>query len=62
MAYKVHLDTCPFCGGEAEIVKVQNKGQKFYVSWVDCTQCRCSTLVFNTRREAAATWNRRTAQ
>lgn len=56
---KIKLKPCPFCGGEPEIVKVQNKGQKFYVSWADCTQCRCSTPLFSTRREVVAAWNRR---
>ncbi len=59
MEGRIDLKACPFCGGEADIAKVQNKGQDFYVSWVECMQCHCSTHVFSSLREAAAAWNRR---
>ena len=46
------LKTCPFCGGEAEILGIQ-------CIWVHCTSCLAETLSFDSEEEAIKAWNRR---
>jgi len=47
------LKTCPFYGGEAEIVGSNA------TYWIDCNKCRAETGLFNTETEAIEAWNRR---
>lgn len=55
---KAELKTCPFCGGEAEIIGAYNK---FYQ--VVCQKCEGSIdRFFDTPEEAAKAWNRRAGE
>lgn len=50
---ETELRKCPFCGGEAKIVK------SFYSIWVKCTCCNASTNGGESEEIAAELWNRR---
>lgn len=60
MAYKVHLDTCPFCGGDkAQLIPHGIGIAKFFI--VRCVVKRggCGAQVTGkTRRLAEKAWNR----
>lgn len=61
MAYKVHLDTCPFCGKKDSVQLIPHGGgmAKFFI--VRCVVKRggCGASVTGkTRREAEKAWNR----
>lgn len=61
MAHKVHLDTCPFCGGEntAQLIPHGIGRAKFFI--VRCVVKRggCGASVTGkTRRLAEKAWNR----
>lgn len=47
------LKPCPFCGGEAEIIK-----DDMYV-WGHCTNCDSDTDLYQIKKEAVAAWNAR---
>ena len=49
---EINLNPCPFCGGEAEILK--NK-KKFYL--VRCSRCLCATWPSKNLDIAAKAWN-----
>lgn len=49
------LKTCPFCGGEAEIV-ISGGDRR-----VDCKKCGARSDWYDTEAEAIAAWNRREA-
>ncbi len=51
---KIHLDTCPFCGGQG---RVERFGLSEFV--IECQSCWCRTQVEDTPEEAAEKWNRR---
>lgn len=54
------LKACPFCGGEAEIVHLDD-GENTGGSCVSCTQCLASGNVeFGRKENFVANWNRRT--
>ena len=51
---KIHLDDCPFCGGEG---RVERFALDEFV--IECQKCWCRTQVEDTPEEAAEKWNRR---
>ena len=53
---ETELRKCPFCGGEAKIVK------SFYSIWVKCTCCNASTNGGESEEIAAELWNRRAGE
>lgn len=55
------LKPCPFCGGEAEIIHI-DEGENAGGSCVCCTQCLASSNVeFEFKENFVSNWNRRTA-
>ena len=46
---------CPFCGGEAELLK----GQCEIDNYVMCLECRSKTKLYNTKASAIKAWNTR---
>jgi hypothetical protein len=56
-----NLKKCPCCGGKAEMnASKTSKGWNF--AWVTCEECDMETAGYPTTDEAAAAWNRRTAE
>lgn len=54
------LKPCPFCGGEAEVIKAHQIFERPYVVICKNTKCRASLGEFSsTREEAIEAWNRR---
>ena len=58
------LKSCPFCGGEAEIVdNGETRSNKYYFVDVSCKNTNCrgytSCLEFKTKQKAIEAWNRR---
>ena len=51
------LKSCPFCGGEAEVIKRESEYP--YVHGVWCKGCRCRTSFEKSREEAIEAWNTR---
>lgn len=49
------LKSCPFCGGEAELIK----GMCELDNYVTCLGCRCKTKLYNTKASAIKAWNTR---
>lgn len=61
MAYKVHLDTCPFCGGEktAQLIPHGIGIAKFFIVRYVVKRGGCGASVTGkTRRLAEKAWNR----
>lgn len=63
VAEMYELESCPFCGGEAE-VKTQDhwdatRGKTYYVI---CKACRCRTSDYLGWQGAVESWNRRAAE
>ena len=48
---------CPFCGGEAEIIKAHLFGGDIYIC--RCVDCVAQSAFCGTKEEAVAEWNRR---
>ena len=48
-------DLCPYCGGEAEIVKMEFEDEVF----IQCTDCLAEIPWYPGRKEAIEAWNRR---
>lgn len=46
------LKTCPFCGGEAELMGLS-------IFWVQCKDCHVETLAVDHEEDAVKAWNRR---
>jgi Lar family restriction alleviation protein len=46
------LKPCPFCGGEAVLIKG-------YFCWVKCDYCGAETVAETSTTEAVDAWNRR---
>ena len=67
----VELKPCPFCGGVAEHHSILNvtpvidengayiDADDEYYEWVECTECKASTLVTEYENESVELWNRR---
>lgn len=58
------LKPCPFCGGEAKLVKISDKmGNLLIMGYkAKCSNCRCSPRPNNytgNKQEAIEEWNRR---
>ena len=51
---EIKLKLCPFCGGEAEILNVDDR----YTA--KCRSCFCGTGEYKDPERAAEAWNRRT--
>ena len=49
------LLNCPFCGGEAELLK----GLCELDNYVMCLECRSKTKLYNTKESAITAWNAR---
>lgn len=57
----LRLVPCPFCGGEAEIVHI-DEGENAGGSCVYCTKCQASSNVeFEFKENFVSNWNRRAA-
>ena len=52
---EIKLLRCPFCGGEAELLK----GQCEIDNYVMCLECRSKTKLYNTKASAIKAWNTR---
>lgn len=50
--YKLELERCPFCGGEARLI-----GHSPYS--ITCCKCRATTVVCDTPEKAIDAWNNR---
>ena len=48
------LRKCPFCGGEARVVRASE------TYWGQCFDCGAETAICDSRPDAIAAWNRRT--
>lgn len=56
----IDLKPCPFCGGDAEIVHI-NDGENEGGSCVSCSRCLASSNVeFEFKENFVSNWNRRT--
>lgn len=57
---EIKLKPCPFCGGEAEIVRTENYGTGTFRFFAACLVCGVETpRVSRTMTQAAEAWNRR---
>ena len=50
---EIKLKPCPFCGGEAKIVK------SYYTIWAKCICCGAKSRCEENEEKAAEAWNRR---
>jgi len=54
------LKPCPFCGGEAERIDVEDEGENFGGSFISCKRCLASSnLEFGRKENFVGNWNRR---
>lgn len=53
------LKPCPFCGGEAKMIKFQKVGSETCEYVMQCWGCHAKTRVCKTDEEAIRAWNRR---
>ena len=51
----VDLKPCPFCGGEARLVKIDQTDERF----VMCGYCGICTILYGDERNAIYAWNKR---
>lgn len=62
MTYEIELLPCPFCGGEAKLIKRKSK-TGFYPSggtyYVHCKKCLITTQPRNNADNVIKAWNRR---
>jgi Lar family restriction alleviation protein len=54
---KEELLPCPFCGGEARIIDLEDPEYKYYQ--IRCSKCMCKTESHLGMEETIAVWNRR---
>jgi Lar family restriction alleviation protein len=57
LEYKEELKLCPFCGGEARIIDLEDPEYKYYQ--IRCSKCMCKTESHLGMEETIAAWNRR---
>ncbi len=51
---------CPFCGGEPEIIHIEEEGENFGGSCIGCTDCGASSPVhFDRKENLHSSWNTR---
>lgn len=55
--YVVKLKPCPFCGGEPEIVDLEDPDFQYYQ--IKCSKCACKTEARLGFHNALKIWNRR---
>lgn len=58
----VELKPCPFCGGNASMLKMQGIKRIFFnpvIKRPTCTRCGATMFVLLSTREAVERWNRR---
>lgn len=54
------LKPCPFCGGEAEVIKLENYHTQSYRYFVTCRVCGAEIpRISRSRQQAKSVWNRR---
>lgn len=53
---EINLKSCPFCGGEAKIVK------SYYTIWVKCICCGAKSRCEENEEKVAEVWNRRAGE
>ena len=65
MSFEIELKPCPFCGGKASFLTVEQtdgtRGYEVSCENAACEVCSC-TMLHPTKAEAAAAWNRRPQQ
>lgn len=65
MSFEIELKPCPFCGGKASFLTVEQtdgtRGYEVSCENAACEVCSC-TMLHPTKAEAAAAWNRRSQQ
>jgi Lar family restriction alleviation protein len=57
LEYKEELKLCPFCGGEARIIDLEDPEYKYYQ--ICCSKCMCKTESHLGMEETIAAWNMR---
>lgn len=56
------LKRCPFCGDAARRVDIEDEGDNFGGSCIECTSCGASTaLHFDRKENLYSSWNERAA-
>ena len=56
------LKPCPFCGAPAARVDIEDEGDNFGGSCIECTSCKASTaLHFDRKENLYSSWNERVA-
>lgn len=53
------LKPCPFCGGEADILEVNDDTNNFHGYVACCLTCGCGTPGSEDEAECCAVWNNR---
>ena len=56
-----NLKPCPFCGGDAMIVKVEGSSYPYSVQCIDI-DCSCRTDNFKKYEDAIKSWNKRVGE
>jgi len=51
--YEEDMKRCPFCGELASLVQSDDKCR------IECTNCKATTILYNNKKEAIFSWNRR---
>jgi Lar family restriction alleviation protein len=58
--FEAALLPCPFCGGDAEEIYIEEEGDNFGGSVISCKQCSASTAVhFDRKENLHSSWNDR---
>lgn len=56
---EIRLKPCPFCGGQAEVVRVTDKYPNYVVN---CRKCRISTAWYADVKQLSEFWNKRASE